>query len=370
MTDKRSIAVVTGTRSEHGLLRPVMRAIASHHDLDLLVVVAGSHLLPPARTVDEVRADFQIAATIEMQREDDGDRMAEAAALGRGITGLAAWLAQSRPDVVLVLGDRIEVFAAAAAASIGGIRVAHMHGGDRAEGIADEAMRHAITKLAHIHLPATERSAHRIVAMGEEAHRVQIVGSPAIDELDSMSAMSDERFAALGRPVIALVLHPSGESDEREQAQAEHIISICREAGPLLVLHPNHDAGRDGIMRAIDAAEIRHVAHLPRGEFVGLMRRVEVLVGNSSAGLIEVAALGVPAVNLGARQAGREMPGNVIDLPRWTSPSLIAAIAEARARARAPVTHPYGDGRAGVKTAEVLATFDAATHGLRKRNTY
>ncbi|MGH7292200.1 MAG: UDP-N-acetylglucosamine 2-epimerase, partial [Myxococcota bacterium] len=155
-----------------------------------------------------------------------------------------------------------------------------------------------------------------------------------------------------------------------EQSQAVQIIRICRESGPLLVLHPNHDAGREGIVRAIEAAKARHVAHLPRAEFVGLMRRVEVLVGNSSAGLIEVAALGVPAVNLGPRQGGREMPGNVIDLPRWTSQSLVRAIADARERGHAQVKHPYGDGRAGARTAELLATLDFATHGLRKRNTY
>ena len=370
MMDRRRIAVVTGTRSEYGLLRPVMRAIESRSDLNLQTVVAGAHLLPPARTVNEVHAEFEVAATISMQDEDNCRRIDEAHALGRGVVAMAEWLSHAQPDVVLVLGDRIEAFAAAAAASIGGIRVAHMHGGDRAEGIADEAMRHAITKLAHIHLPATERSAHRIIAMGEESHRVHVVGSPAIDELESMPPLSDDRFTALGRPAIALVLHPCGETDEREQAQARQVIDVGRNSGPLLVLHPNHDAGREGIMRAIAAAKVHHVAHLPRAEFVGLLRRIEVLVGNSSAALIEGAAVGVPAVNLGSRQGGREMPANVIDLPRWTAESLVAAIIEARGGPRTKVRHPYGDGRAGVKTAEVLATFDPATHGLRKRNTY
>ncbi|MEE9128733.1 MAG: UDP-N-acetylglucosamine 2-epimerase, partial [Phycisphaerales bacterium] len=146
---RRTIAVVTGSRADYGLLRPVMRAIHDHADLQLRVIVTGVHLLPPAHTANEVARDFTIANTIAMQRPGECSRLEDAEALGRGVTGFAQRLSRHPVDVVLVLGDRIEALAAAAAASVGGIRVAHLHGGDRAEGIADEAIRHAITKLAH-----------------------------------------------------------------------------------------------------------------------------------------------------------------------------------------------------------------------------
>src|SRR5881394_2962134 len=175
MSGSRTVAVVTGSRAEFGLLRPVMKAIAGHPALNLRVIVTGSHLLSPAETINDVKADFAIDATVAMQSivngqasEPPSGRLSDSASLGRGISGLAEVFSRLSPDVVVVLGDRIEAFAAAAAASVGGIRVAHIHGGDRAEGIADEAMRHAITKLAHLHLAATELSARRIVLMGEK----------------------------------------------------------------------------------------------------------------------------------------------------------------------------------------------------------
>ncbi|MHC4448211.1 MAG: UDP-N-acetylglucosamine 2-epimerase, partial [Planctomycetota bacterium] len=214
----RTITVVTGSRAEFGLLRPVMRAIRAHQDLTLQVLVTGEHLRPPAHTAREVESGFaeEIAATIPMHDPQRTGRAAEAESLGRGISGLASALVRCGPDVVLVLGDRIEAFAAASAASVAGVRVAHMHGGDRAAGIVDEALRHAVTKLAHLHLPATAQSAQRIIAMGEDPHRVHVVGSPAIDALDAIAPLVDERFEALGRPKMVFLLHPAGGTEHQE----------------------------------------------------------------------------------------------------------------------------------------------------------
>src|SRR5205814_10141422 len=141
-------------------------------------------------------------------------------ATGRGIAGFARVFEEIRPDWVVVLGDRIEAFAAASAASIGGIAVAHIHGGDRAEGIADEAMRHAITKLAHLHLAATEQSAERIIRMGERPEHVLVIGSPAIDGLLAIPALADQRDEELGRPGAVFLMHPVGRADEREESAA------------------------------------------------------------------------------------------------------------------------------------------------------
>jgi UDP-hydrolysing UDP-N-acetyl-D-glucosamine 2-epimerase len=369
----RRIAVATGSRAEFGLLRPVMRAIDDHPDLDLHVVVAGAHLLAPHLTVREVESSFDVAARIPMQETGRTSRGRDAAALGRGVSGFAAWLDEHPVEVVLVLGDRIEAFAAAAAASVAGIRVAHMHGGDRAPGIADEAMRHAITKLAHIHLPATEQSAERIVAMGEDPGRVHVVGSPAVDDLAGITAMSDTAYDALGAPEIVVLQHPLGRSADREQAVATRILEACRRAGRVLALHPNHDPGREGILTAIRDAGLDECAHLPRPDFVGLLRRARLLVGNSSAGLIECAALGVPSVNVGPRQAGRERTYNVLDVPDPTAndgAAVEAAIAAGLARAPGPAHHPFGEGVAGRRTAAVLAEFDGDAHPLAKRSTH
>ncbi len=354
-------------------MRPVMQAIAGHRALRLRVLVTGTHLLPEHRTIDEVSAEFTPDAVIPMQRAGRTGRDADSSALGRGVSGFAEWLAGNAVDAVLVLGDRIEPFAAAAAAAVAGRRVAHLHGGDRATGIADDALRHAISKLAHVHLPATEASARRLAAMGEEERRIHVVGSPAIDSLDGIPPLDDASFEELDRPEILFLLHPDGRPAEEERRGASRILEACGRAGRVLALLPNHDPGREGIAEAIAGSGKAAVAHLPRSRFVGLLRRVKVLVGNSSAGLIEAAALGVPCVNVGPRQEGRERAANVIDVPwpaRADGPWIDAAIVTGLATPHRPVKHPFGTGAAGAATAHVLATFDPDEHPVAKKNTY
>jgi len=367
----RRVAVVTGSRADYGLLRPVMHAIAARDDLDLEVLVTGTHMLPPALTEREVEAEFEIAARIEMQRPGEIGRAADATALGRGVSGFARRLAGHPPDVVLVLGDRIEAFAAAAAAAVSGIRVAHLHGGDRAEGIADEGLRHAITKLAHIHLPATVDSTERIIAMGEEPLRTHLVGSPALDDLDTTGPLPDDAYDAHGRPEILVLLHPSGDEGVTERDRATRLLRVCTDMGRTLALDPNFDPGREGIIDAIASTPgVVRASHLPRAEFVGLLRRVEMIVGNSSAGLIECAAIPRRCVNLGRRQGGRRKPPHVIDCPEWDEYAIERAIRRAREEPLLPFRHPYGDGRAGPRAALLLARFEPDNHALAKQNAY
>lgn len=367
---QRNIAVVTGNRAEYGLLRPVIQAISTHKALKLKLLVTGTHLLPPGRTVEQVQAEFPVAATIQMQVPGQSGRLADGEALGRGVSGFAAHFVTEAPDVVVVLGDRLEAFAAAAAASIAGIRVAHLHGGDRAPGVADEAMRHAISKLAHIHLPATARSAERLIAMGEEPSRVHLVGSPAIDCLAAMPAIDDRTYDELGRPDLVFLLHGQNRDDDDERLDALTLLAACSRYGRVLAIHPNFDHGRDGIIKAIRQADVPFREHLPRATFVGLLRRARALVGNSSTGLIECAALGTRCINVGPRQAGREKPPNVLDVPDWDPKRLDAAIARAMSVPLSPFKHPYGNGQAGPRTAQVLASFNEDLHSLTKRNSY
>ena len=375
----RRVAVVTGTRAEWGLLRPVCTAIQARDDLALEIYAGGAHLLAPAMTIDEVRAFAAETHEFSMQQTGATGRAADAHALARGMASLSNILEQRSPDVVVVLGDRIEAFAAACSASIGGIRVAHIHGGDRAEGVADEAMRHAITKLAHIHFPATRESAHRLERMGEEVRRIHCTGSPAIDGIAAITPLSDARYQELGSPEFVFLLHACGRDARLEEHDATVLLDAVSAQGRVLALAPNSDAGREGVVTAITAAHrqvthvphVMHVPHLPRNEFIGLLRRKEVraLVGNSSAGLIEAAALGVRALNVGTRQGGRERADNVVDVECVERGLVTQGLS--RALELSPSgAHPYGDGDASARIAAILASYDLREHSLAKRNSY
>ena len=377
-TPRRRILFATGSRADFGLLTPVIEACRSRADLTTLVVAAGAHLLPPAETHREVEALFGLDATVNMQKPGSTGRLADAEALGAGTAGFARAFARIQPDWVVVLGDRIEAFAAACAASVGGIALAHIHGGDRAEGVADEAMRHAMTKLAHLHLPATVRSAQRIEQMGEPASRVYPVGSPAADGLNSIKPIDDARFEELGSPELVVLHHPSGLDDATESATARAIAEAVGERRHVW-LSPNADPGTDVVRKAIeDLPDHRgrtRVDHLPREEFLSLLKRLAAsggaIVGNSSAGLIEAAILGLPSVNVGPRQAGRERPGSVIDAADTTPGAMADAISRAAAMGPDRSAHPYGDGRTGQRIAELLARTDPHDQGLlRKHNAY
>ncbi len=384
-TAPRRVMIVTGSRADFGLLVPVIEAVREHPALELQVVAAGSHLISPAETFRDVKKLFEVTDSIPMQIAGRTTRLDDAEATGRGIARFTRTLAAHRPHWVVVLGDRIEAFAAASAASIAGIAVAHLHGGDRAEGIADEAMRHAITKLAHLHLPATPASAERLVRMGEAEASVRCVGSPAVDAIGAIEPMDDAAGGALGDPAALMLMHPVGRHpEEEEHAAATALEAVRGELGPnhtILALDPNHDPGRQGIKRALDlAAEadpeaVVRRSHMPREQFVALLKRLArrggAMFGNSSAALIEAAVVGLPAVNIGPRQAGRESPGNVVDAAAEHRDAIAAAWRSACTLDRSAIVHPYGDGTAGRRAADALATIDpTATTLLRKQNAY
>ncbi|MBI1303781.1 MAG: UDP-N-acetylglucosamine 2-epimerase (hydrolyzing) [Phycisphaera sp.] len=395
---RRKIAVVTGTRAEWGLLSPVCDAIVSRGDLALEVCAGGAHLLQPPVAEDRAlhRAVFgeppPFEPTIiwvessghrphrfEMQRAGETGRLADAAALGRGVSALTEIFARLAPDIVVVLGDRIEAFAAASAASIGGIRVAHIHGGDRAEGVADEAMRHAITKLAHIHFAASAASAARIARLGEDAARIHLVGSPAVDGLGAIRPLSDHEYAELGAPDFVFLMHPVGRPDAEEEREAHAVLEALAARGRVTALAPNSDPGRNGIARAIEIVaerrrtHFRAFRHIERELFIALLKHpgVRAIVGNSSAGLIECAALGVRAVNIGSRQAGRERADNARDAASaWDGLAEALDTLDTLDSWRPSGRHPYLEAGASTRIAVILATCDFSVHGLAKRCTY
>jgi len=368
--------VVTGTRAEFGLLRPVMYAVHAQDNCELRVVVAGSHLVQPAVTFREVKAEFGIADSIPMQTAGKVGRLADVESLGKGIGRFGRSLEMNEPDCVVVLGDRIEAFAAASAASIGGYPLVHIHGGDRAEGVADEAMRHAITKLANLHFPATQTSADRIIQMGEDPSRVHVVGSSAADRLDEIPSMGDAAYSELGSPEVVVLMHPIGRDDEQEQRAIEQVFKAFEDKR-VLVLHPNLDPGRRGIMAAIESAPIDVLVcpQLVRGQFVGLLKRVAdsggALVGNSSAGLIECSVIGCPSVDIGDRQSGRERCDGWTAHSDEESTAIRKAFDQITDGQASRGLHPYGDGHTGERIAEILAqtAFDAPGF-VRKQNSF
>ena len=354
----KRIAVITGSRAEYGILVSVLDAIEARDDLELALIVTGTHL-----TTGSLKDITQpIAARVKMQRTGAlASRMEDVQSLGRGVMAIGRVLGEIQPDVVVVLGDRIEAMAGALAASVGGTRVAHIHGGDRAEGVADEAMRHAISKLSHLHFAATTTSRKRLIRMGEVDANVYRTGSPAIDGIKKIEPFDES-------PDLVIMQHPVGTDSETEYQWMETTLKAT-EKHSRIVLSPNHDPGRDAVMRAIVDAKLKPTEHLPRRAFLSLLKGAKVLVGNSSAGLIEAAALKKPVVNLGDRQAGRERPGNVIDAPHKVT-AIRKAVNEALEMKTKGMRQPYGNGKAGEKIADLLATIDLSKVELHKHNAY
>ena len=372
----RRVAVITGTRAEYGLLRSTLRAMREHPRIEPRLVVTGMHLLRKfGRTIRDIERDsFPVAAVVPMQRGTD-DPLDQAEGLARGVRGIARFLEREQIDVVLVLGDRVEALAGALAAVTTGRIVAHVHGGDVATGDFDDSLRHAITKLAHVHLAATKSAAARIVRLGEEKRRVYVVGAPGLDEL--REAIGPKRVRSLKRNEALVVQHPIGRSAAVERRVMAMILDeVWRAKLKPIIVYPNTDRGHAGIIAAIEAFTSAHPgaeAHrsLPRDEYLRRLASARVLIGNSSSGIIEAATAGTPAVNVGDRQAGRERSGrSVIDTDESRS-SIRAALSRAkRLRVAAGAKSVYGDGRAGSRIAAILSRVPLDDAFRRKRITY
>ena len=363
-------------------MRSTLDAIRRHPRLTLQLVVTGMHLDPRhGRTIAQIRRDgWHVDATVRWPPADSA--LETAARTGTAVTGFARAFARLRPEIVLVVGDRVEAFAAAAAAHIGGIPVAHVHGGDRALGQVDDALRHAITKLSHLHFPATRHSAARIRQLGEDAWRVYTVGSPGIDGIRSTAAPRAgvaSVFPTLRpRQYALIILHPTDANARAEHRRANRLIDAARRAGfeQLVVIDPNNDPGSAGIraswLKHERAGQILRRPDVPRTMFLGLMRDAAVLVGNSSSGIIEAASFGTPVVDVGPRQLGRERSGNVT-AAAFEGDSLDQALTTIWNRGhprRSTARNLYGGSGTGEKIADVLARVPLDQRLLRKLISY
>jgi UDP-N-acetylglucosamine 2-epimerase (non-hydrolysing)/GDP/UDP-N,N'-diacetylbacillosamine 2-epimerase (hydrolysing) len=385
----RKVCFVSGTRAEFGLMRSTLEAIQAQAGLGLQIVCTGMHLDPAhGRSIDTVRAEgWTVDAEVKWGGEGAGGTVggspgANAVATGRAVAEMARVFEELGSDVVLVVGDRVEAFAAAAAGHISHRVVAHVHGGDRALGQVDDSLRHAISKLAHLHFPATEQSARRLRRMGEEGWRVVCAGSPGVDQIRSAGA----KWADVGahcpgiRPgrYALLVLHPTDADAGVERDRAEMVVGALGDVGfeRVVVVYPNNDPGSAGIMHCWAAlrGDGRFVVRrdVPRALFLGLMRDAAVLVGNSSSGIIEAASFGTPVVDVGPRQAGRERSGNVTNVPfdRAAIREALSAVWNGGSPRRSRARNVYGGGGAGRRIAEVVARVDVNDRLLRKLIAY
>ncbi len=391
----RRVAIVTGTRAEYGLLRSTMAAIRDQPGLQLQIVATGMHLLREfGHTVDDIVGDgWHVDARIRMQTGSDNS-LDQATGLSKGVVGIARFLQQAQTDIVVVLGDRIEAMAGALAAVTTGRILAHIHGGDAAPGDFDDSLRHAITKLAHIHFAATRSSMRRILRMGESPDRVHLVGAPGLDRLVELVA-SDPR---VGRPVAfdprvgrarsgtALVVHhASGRSPATEARVMTDVLKAVQAAGlRRLIVYPNTDRGHGGVIRAIERHRHAHCAHcappddgvevvrsLPRDDYLKALINAEMLVGNSSSGIIEAASAGTPSVNVGLRQAGRQRASpSVVEADESFESIRDAIVIARRKRPKAGRRTVYGDGHAGRQIAQILARTQLTPRFRRNCITY
>ncbi|MFI5212926.1 MAG: UDP-N-acetylglucosamine 2-epimerase [Gemmatimonadales bacterium] len=389
MGGKRNILFTTGIRSEYDILAAVMAAVDRHPALAAQVVVTGAHLSPMYGHTDAevVRDGFRVVSRIEsLLNSDSKAGRVKSAAIQ--LTGLVDVFTRERPDFVIAMADREEALTVAMAGAYLSIPVAHIGGGDTAaDGNIDNAVRHAVTKLAHMHLVTTPGSAERVTRMGEDPWRVHVVGAPGLDRILAVPQRTREELGTIlgwdisRRPLALVVQHSIIDQAEQAGEQMRTTLNALTGMGAFsIVSYPNSDVGSQRIIAVIEefAARFPDRLHayrnLPREAFVNVLRSIDVMVGNSSCGIIEAPLLRIPVINVGRRQVGREHSENVIFVDHEER-QIVAAVRRALEDAAfkkqvAECRNPYGDGHAGERIATLLAETQIDDRLIYKRNTY
>ncbi|MDD1659589.1 MAG: UDP-N-acetylglucosamine 2-epimerase [Methanomicrobiales archaeon] len=380
---RRKILAVSGTRADYGLMRSVFAAIRRHQNLELVIAATGMHLMAEyGFTLTEIQEDGIPVRRVEATYQGD-DRPSMARFLGAFIEGFTRLAEEIRPDIILLLGDRAEMLGGAAVGAYLAIPLAHVHGGDRSSTV-DDPVRHAITKLSHLHFAATRASAERILRMGEDPTRVVVVGAPSLDAL--LNEEPEERSPLFRRyglnpeePLIMVLQHPVTMEVEQAADQMRETLRAVEEVHlPTLVLYPNADAGGRSMIRSIREFEhlpyLRVFPHLPYRDYVAFLRNAAVLVGNSSSGIIEAPVLHLPVVNVGTRQVGRERSENVLEAGYRKAEireAIRTAVSDPGFREQVKnCRNPYGDGHAGERIAKVLSEIPLGPALVQKEMSY
>jgi UDP-hydrolysing UDP-N-acetyl-D-glucosamine 2-epimerase len=381
----KKVCVVVGSRANYSSIKSAMRAVRDHPDLELQLIVGASALLDRYGTVadlietDGFEADERVFMLIE--GETPGTM---AKSTGLGLLELPTAFERLRPDVVITVGDRFETIATALAASYMNIPLAHTMGGE-VSGNIDESIRHAVTKFANLHFPASEDAGERIVRMGEDPATVHVVGCPRIDLAAEVLARPTDGLGELlglgvggtfdlDSPFLLVSQHPvTTEYGDGERQITETLTAVQALDLPAVVLWPNADAGAEHVARGIrkfreheDDSKLHFFKNLPTDDYLRLMRKTTCLVGNSSSAIREGAFIGTPAVNVGPRQGGRRRGGNVLDVD-YDHGAIVDAVRLQREHGPFASEAIYGDGRAGERIADILARNKIS---IRKRITY
>jgi len=378
---KRKIAVVTTSRADYSLLYWPLHDLASHPDVDLKIVALGPHLSPEfGCTVQEIEKDgFHVDARIECLMSSDSD-VGMAKTIGVATLSLADCLGQMRPDLIVLTADRYEMLAPASVALALRIPVAHIEGGEISEGAIDDAVRNALTKLSHVHFTSTDLARARVIAMGEEDWRVHRTGAAALDHLRRSALLSREQLETrlsvdLGRPTALITYHPTTIARDTIREADAMFSAIQSMPGQLLCCYPNADAGSRALIERMELClrergDGKVIVNLDPIVYWSLLQFVDLLVGNSSSGIIEAASFALPVVDVGIRQRGRERGRNVLDAEA-TVASILDRIRTARGegfrRSLEGMENLYGDGRASERIVAVLASVPLGEELLIKR---
>lgn len=383
----RRICVITGTRAEYGLLYWIIKGIYKDPELELQLIATAMHLSPEfGLTVKEIEEDgFPIAERVEMLLSSDTE-MAIATSMGLGMIGFAKAYERLRPDILVVLGDRFEILATVAAAIPFRIPVAHIHGGEATEGAFDEQFRHAITKMSHIHFPSTEEYKKRIIQMGENPENVFCFGAPGLDNIYNLPLYDRKKlYQELGLPkgkkIGVVTYHPVTLEKNTVEIQISALLNTLKDFTDIYWVFtlPNADTdGRIIIKKIKDFVERntekgKAFSSLGQLKYLSLLKHADLMVGNSSSGLIEAPAFELPVINIGDRQKGRFRGQNVIDVFEYKEWAIINAIE----RALSPefrnnlkgMKNPYGEGDASEKIIGKLKTIPLS-EGLIKKKFY
>jgi UDP-hydrolysing UDP-N-acetyl-D-glucosamine 2-epimerase len=382
----RKVAIITGTRAEYGLLYWIIKGIHDDPELELQLIVTGTHLSPEfGLTVREIEHDaFPISERVEMLLSSDTET-AISTSMGIGMIGFSMAYERLNPDILVVLGDRFEILSAVAAAVPFRLPVAHIHGGESTEGAIDELFRHAITKMSHIHFATTRLYASRIIQMGESPENVFCFGAPGLDNIFKLPLINREDLSELlGLPMnkkLGIVTyHPETLEKDTEGYQITEVLQALKTFPDLywVISLPNADTGgrvigaklKDFLKKNPDMGNA--FTSIGQLNYTSLLKHAEVMVGNSSSGIIEALSFFLPVVNIGFRQKGRIREKNVIDVIAPNTDDIIAAINKALSDGFRTSLHgirnPYGDGTASTRIVNTIKTISLSD--LRKKRFY
>ncbi len=367
----RRICVVTGTRAEYGLLYWTLKGLKESPLVDLIICVTGMHLSPEfGLTYQQIETDgFEINGKVEMLLSSDTS-VGISKSIGLGIIGFADYYGRSKPDLILVLGDRFEIFAAVSAAMIARIPVAHCHGGEATEGLIDEPIRHSVTKMSHIHFTSTKEYRNRVIQLGEQPENIYNVGALGIENINRIVLLEKDEFEnsinfKLAECNFLVTFHPVTLEQATAEDQVESLLQAISQFPDAHIIFTKPNADNDGriIIKMIDDYVSKHqsraISFVSLGQlrYLSAIKHVDVVIGNSSSGLLEVPSFKKPTINIGDRQRGRIKAASVIDCDEKTS-SISEAIALGLSKefkeSIKDIKNPYGTGNPSAEIISVL----------------